>query len=1781
MLKCPRCGTRVKGPDLLSGVCSACQYRLSESISDLDNHHDGDQTFVSDDDGSASSPEGSSIDEAYREQIKASSSQNPFGDQLGSSFDLKLTPAAAADGLHDLDTADSVVDDAGSSASADAEQLKTFVSDVWDADSSESGARTGDSGQTAAGRDDGGESSSDDAEAALRTQVSDVDPDADDPEAAQQTFVSDELPPGGVEATLRTITGDADFAAADADDDGGADRTYVEDAPVHAADDNSRTIVVDEADADGGAADQTFVSDDVPEVLVKTLQSYFGEEDPAARPGQTLKGKELERVKSPKSTLVIKTRLLKDMQPSIKSTGSTLDPEYELLEILGEGGMGVVYDARQTSIDRQVALKMIKGNAARNEKQQAKFLAEAVVTGDLDHPNIVPIYDVGRNETGALFYSMKKVQGTPWDKVIGQKTLSENLDILLRVADAVAFAHARGVVHRDLKPENTMLGEYGEVLVMDWGLAQPSKRFRKSASISDTSSMGGTPAYMAPEMATGPLDKISHLSDVYLLGAILFEVLTGRPPHSGKNAMKCLMAAARNEIVPTDKSGELLDIARKAMATEPDDRYSCVQAFQAAIREYQSHSESILLSTRAEDDLEAAKQSDEYPTYAKALFGFEEAYELWPGNVRARSGIAQAQLAYADSARRKGDFDLGLSLLNPQYPAHEQLIAQLQEVKRERESRQQRLAALRRMAFGLAGAVFVTVTVAFFWISYEADKARRAERIAIDEKQAADVARGQAEVSEASAVASRDLAEARQREAETARMQEAAAREEAVAARDLAEEKRKEAEDARRLEEIAKRKEEYEAYIAQIGLAAAKIDENAFESARQILEGCKPELRNWEWGRLMHLCSQSTTTIDARSPLDSLALAPSGQQCATGGWDGVARVWDLKTGKPLHEFQHGGLYVHSVAFSPDGRWLATGSDDPAGFVQLWDLTSGERLAVLSGHTDAVLSVAFNRDGKQLLTSSYDKTARLWNVADRSEIRVFRGHTWWVWQAVFSPNDRQIVTVGQDGIAIVWDTATGERSPAFTGHRGPVYCAAFVGDGSRVVTGGYDRRLLEWSPAQLAPHQFRNLERGADVTQTPRYRELGGHATSIRCVAVSSDGALLLSGSQDNTLRLWNLATGQILQTFRGHDSWIRGVAFGQDGRLLISGSQDSTIRTWSLAGYEELRSFQGRALEGHADAVLAATFSPDQTQIVTASRDRTARTWDAVTGEVRQTFAEGHAFLASSAQFFDDGRKLVTAAVDNTARIWDVASGTERQRLDRSGRAAALAVSPDGRWIATGGDAKQVQLWHAETGELASTLVDHQSEVTAVTFTPDGQRVISGDARGRCRVWNVETAQLVGKFDAHTGRITGLACTPDGARLLMSSNDRTVSQWDLAKETELTQEILKHPDSVLTFALSPDGNRVVTSCADRKVRIWNRRDVQVTAELGPFSDLVYSVAISDDGERLLTAHTEERVVRQWELATGQELRVPRSDKELGPALDLKRTGGLVWATSYAPGDDVLTVGGSDARLWDMKTGRERITFSPHATVASASFSPDGHWIVTGSWDNSAKIWNAETGSAALKLTGQHRGFVNSAVFSPDGKTVLTSSDDGTAKLWRITLPGMADSTPVAEVIMTFEGHADRVRFAAFSPDGQTIVTTSDDKTARLWQAATGAAIRQFEGHAWAVLTADFSPDGQRLVTGSEDNFAKIWDIASGECLLTLTGHTAPVSSVAFAPDQARVLTGSRDQSAKLWDAQTGKEILSLTRHTDDVTSVRFSPDGRQILTASRDGTAVLWLTMKW
>ena len=345
------------------------------------------------------------------------------------------------------------------------------------------------------------------------------------------------------------------------------------------------------------------------------------------------------------------------------------DVDYQLLSELGAGGTAVVYQAHQRAVDRQVAVKTLRSELSAIPSARARFLAEARVIGTLDHPNVIALHEVYTDSDGLLSYSMQRIDGTSWDKQIADRTTSQNIETLLRISDAICCAHSHGIIHRDIKPKNVMLGKFGEVLLADWGLAV--REGDDQATSSSTRSMGGTPAYMAPEMASSTAGAITFQTDIYLLGAILYEILTGHPPHEGESLMHCIRAAANNEIVPTKNDSELMEIAKRAMAGNPADRYADVEEFIAALRDYRQHEQAATLIRRAfkltkkadgNDAENPLEESELYRNFGVADAMLVEASELWPENEKIGPIRKRFQLRHAAIAAGHGNFDLAASL---------------------------------------------------------------------------------------------------------------------------------------------------------------------------------------------------------------------------------------------------------------------------------------------------------------------------------------------------------------------------------------------------------------------------------------------------------------------------------------------------------------------------------------------------------------------------------------------------------------------------------------------------------------------------------------------------------------------------------------------------------------------------------------------------------------------------------------------------------------------------------------------------------------------------------------------------------------------------------------------------------------------------------------------------------------------------------------------------------------------------------------------------------------
>lgn len=1552
------------------------------------------------------------------------------------------------------------------------------------------------------------------------------------------------------------------------------------------------------------------------------------------------------------SNLVIQSRTfageeLPPLPPGVR-------PDYEVMKRLGKGGMGVVTLARQTSVDREVAVKFLKDELAFDKWQRESFLTEAVVTAELDHPNIVPIYDLGKNADNSVFYAMKVVKGTPWHKVVRTRKLEDNLEILLKSCDAVAFAHSKGVVHRDLKPENIMLGDYGEVLVMDWGLAVATKSFSKSDIVTQTTSMGGSPAYMSPELATGPIDRIGSWSDVYLMGAILYEIVTGSPPHSGRSVSECLKNARENIITPTTKTGELTNIALKAMSTKHQDRYPDLKAFQAAIREYQSHNESRDLALAASNDLARAHGTGDYRDFARAVFGYEAALNLWEGNSEARQNLVVARREYAEAALGKGDFDLGLSLLDAAESNHAEPIRKLKAAQRERE---QKSANMRRLKYSLAALIsfaLVGAGVALYVIDNARKEADKQRVIALDQKK-------KAEVNEKEAIKQKAIAETNEQEAkkqtiiareqtqeavkqkgiaENQRMVAENERKEAVKQKGiaeqqtelaiqqqkiatenellaqweefqadrqrllaetnfkLAEQQRMAAEKARADEVVQRNRAEqernralYEGYVSQVGLASTKIEESAFDAARELLAQLSaPEFaafRGWEFDRLRFLCDQARSTVALTTQISAQAISPKGDLWAVGGRDGKIRLLTLPGLASAGELDHGHALT-GLAFSPDGTRLASTGLNTT--VLLWNVPDRKQVATLTGHQDHVLSVRFSTTGNELLTTSFDTTARVWNLNSGKTKQILRGHSWYVRDAAWSRDGRTIVTAGEDQRVMVFRRAdldskfVHDDTRDFNLHKGAVTAVALSDDASTVCSGDATGVVWLWRPAD----QGTSEKPAATTLKLSR----DGHDRAVTSLRFDpSSGERLLSASDDNTLKLWDLAPqtaatetertlGPTL-TLRGHGNVVKSALFGPKtgnaGSSVFSVGYDGKAMRWETSNYAEVkvltaslksaRELAGeKLLEQHGDEVLAVAFDGSGKRAVTASRDQSAVVWDLERGQPIQKLVEGHAFGAVNALALTERNLLVTAALDQTVRFWNMGQGSELQRLDNAGTTPVLAVSADGNWLLTGSDSGDVRVWDiadvaarakGAAVPVATLELNGESTVASVAFSPDARRIAVGNTQGEVEIWSFEGGAVnrrkVVPHGLDDDQITGVAFGPEGRELFSAGLAGTVIRWNLSDGSQMGRPF-EHNRPVRALTLARDGQTFVTlrETADENDSLpqlvqWSvdktdkpLREFGVRSEQG----VIRSAVISEDGLHLLsTAVNGPSTCQMWSLADGTPI-----PSAAFPELQAARAEFATFITNNdanpaAPA--IATLRGGEARIWNLARKSMEKSFSPHQAVPAVDISDDGAYVATGSLDGSIKLWDANTGRSLLKIDAAHARGVLGVAFAPGASDrLLSCGDDKSARMW--TLDYKADTHTAGRV---YAGHTASVNRAIFSADGRTILTGSDDRTSRLWSVETGDVIRTLTGQSGPVRACDLSSDGALVVTADESSVL-VWDAKTGERVLAqpIQGHGGDLTDVRFAPDRIvpsqkagetlrlrRVLTASLDGSAKLWD----------------------------------------------
>ncbi|WP_373538746.1 NB-ARC domain-containing protein [Chamaesiphon sp.] len=597
--------------------------------------------------------------------------------------------------------------------------------------------------------------------------------------------------------------------------------------------------------------------------------------------------------------------------------------------------------------------------------------------------------------------------------------------------------------------------------------------------------------------------------------------------------------------------------------------------------------------------------------------------------------------------------------------------------------------------------------------------------------------------------------------------------------------------------------------------------------------------------------------------------------------------------------------IHSLAFSPDGDCLACG--DFNGDIRLWDARTHQLQSILKGHTNWVQAVTYHPIRPLLASGSFDYTIKLWDLSTGECLKTLAEHTQGVYSVAFSP-DGQILVSGSDDCTVkLWDVNSGECLTSLQHEANPAHdvkSVALSPDGRIIASGGADGTIQLW-----------HLQDGSHATY---WQTLTGHQSWIWAVAFSTDGRLLASGSDDTTVKLWDLATGECLHTFVGHNDELRSVAFCHDGRMLISSSKDRTIGLWDIPSGRRVKT-----LIGHQNWISAMAFDPRHQVIASGGEDRTLRLWSLEFGQCLKVIQGYSNTLFSIALVPAPASNLANSPVlvaggyfDRLVRLWQIETGEFTSFKGHTDAIRAIAVSPDGRFLAGGGGSTDptIKLWSVQDGRCHGNLSGHTNEVWSVAFSADGRMLASGSSDHTVRIWNTQTGECLQTLTGHMHWLMSVVFGSQPDILVSAGFDRTINFWNI-----YTGECLRTwqmGQSICTIAFNPSGDILASGSIERTVGLWDVATGACLQTLLGHTHFVWSVAFSPDG-RLLASGSFDRTIRLWDLHTGQCLQV----------LEGHESG--VFAVAFIPqhGTDspdrqLLASSSADAtiRIWDIATG---------------------------------------------------------------------------------------------------------------------------------------------------------------------------------------------------------------------------------------------------------------------
>jgi WD40 repeat protein/serine/threonine protein kinase/tetratricopeptide (TPR) repeat protein len=1122
-----------------------------------------------------------------------------------------------------------------------------------------------------------------------------------------------------------------------------------------------------------------------------------------------------------------------DYEDPTAHVGAILAGKYKLIEEIGEGGMGNVFMAQQTEpVKRAVAVKVIKAGMD-SRAVLARFEAERQALAMMDHPNIAKVLDADTTDAGRPFFVMELVKGTPITRYCDEHKLTprQRLELFVPVCQAIQHAHQKGIIHRDIKPTNVLVALYDDrpvPKVIDFGVAKAAgQALTDKTLMTGFGALVGTPEYMSPEQASLNNLDIDTRSDVYSLGVLLYELLTGTTPVDKKS----LAAAALLEI---------LRIVREVEAPRPSAKLSTIDTLPSVAANRGTEPAKLSRLMRGELDwlVMKALEKDRTRRYetANALsrdiqrYLADEVVEAQPPSV----GYRVSKFV----RRHKGQVIAASLVLLALLGGIIGTSIGLVRADREREKAE----GLREQAEGLADQNGKLA-------GEERDAKNKASELATTNAQLAESESKQKN----KAIANAD--ELKYQLGVSAMLLANAAYDN----HDLklaAERLDKVPEDQRGWEwHYLKRQLKggiftlsgHNGVVASVAFSpdGTRIVTGAVNVGIGRSDSGGPfEAKVWDARTGMYLFDLKGLPPEVPgwgTPV-SVAFSPESERIVTAGGDKTARVWDAATGALQVELTERTGDVYCAAFSPDGTQIVTGS---GGLVKLWDARTGK--ALRDWKARGITRVAFSPDSGRILTGGLDQAVRVWDAKTGKLLREAKGMMSADSDVAFSPDGERIVVGRIDGTARVIDAQTGAillelkgrplvGNSTIYGSPG-VLCVAFSPDGTRIVSGGTTDGRSGWAIVWDA-------RTGAELL------ELKGHTSLVMSAAFSPDGQRIITGSADHTAKVWEVRTGTPRLELDGIKGPILSAALSPDGTWMVTGG-DKYIKGRQFIGqatiWDARTGIPKFVLKGIKERLNSVAISPDGTRIATGGgaepeekKSGEATVWDARTGQALFDL-KGLEEAVNSLAFSPDGERIITGGsrgriLGTEVKVWDARTGamlldlTHQPRLRGGVNGARLSVafSTDGKWIAVAGAAmgQVVSVRDARTGTALRELKG-KSGVVSAAFSRDGTRIATGHYPNTATVWDVETGSALVELKGHTGDVNCVAFGPDGKRVVTGSSDRTVRVWDVQTGATLA-ELKGHSGAVTSVSYSADGTRILTASSQTagkpgEVFVWDAR----------------------------------------------------------------------------------------------------------------------------------------------------------------------------------------------------------------------------------------------------------------------------------------------------------------------------------------------------------------------